>query len=143
MNKHHLVSLISARNDENYPQLQKPLYSGKLSSVPTSTTAINKLPAGKLRAILKHHNCPVFGTKDQLVLRVLLLRQGHTKEIALPEEQQLKDVIKVSQRLIIAQRRLNLSSHVFHRRIYTTQASSSFLPVPEQTKISLPCSCRY
>ncbi len=83
VNKHQLVSLISQKKGENYPQLQQLLYSGKLTAVPNTVAAISKLTVGKLRAILRHHGC-----SDQLTLRVLLLRQGSTAAMLLEEERQ-------------------------------------------------------
>ncbi len=65
VNKHQLVSLISEKKNENYSQLKKPLYSGKLMAVPNTVTSLNKLTAGKLRVILRHHGCSMLGSKDQ------------------------------------------------------------------------------
>jgi len=45
---------------------------------------------------LKHHNVPPFGEKDQLVMKVLLLRQGKTAAITSREEGQLKDIIQLT-----------------------------------------------
>jgi hypothetical protein len=39
--------------------------------------------------LLTAHNLPCLGTKDQLVLRVLMLRHGHADEAALKEYSKL------------------------------------------------------
>ena len=52
-NKHQLVSLVSQKKKEDYPELKQPLYGGKLALVPTSATSLSKLTVAKLRAIIK------------------------------------------------------------------------------------------
>ena len=130
LNKHQLVNLVSQKKSENYPLLQQPLYCGKLSVVPNTAASLSKLTMAKLRAILTYHKCPNVGSKDQLVLRVLLLRQGHTAKMLLKEEQDLKALIKIVKELIFAQRNQNLSTHIYRRRTYNTTSTGSFLPVP-------------
>lgn len=83
-----------------------------------------------MRAILKHHNCSIAGNKDQLVIKVLLLRQGETAAILVKEEQELKELIKIAQQLIFAERFLKLSKHIYRQRTYRTTTNTSFLQVP-------------
>ena len=72
------------------------------------------------------------GCKDQLVQRVLLLRQGRTATMLVKEEQELKELIKIIQ-LIFAQRFLKLSTRIYRKRTYHITSTASFLPVPVST----------
>lgn len=70
--KHQLVSLIAQKRGISEPANSLPLYSSRITSLPTSTSAISHMPVAQLRAVLQHHNVSVSGTKDQLVLKVYL-----------------------------------------------------------------------
>lgn len=78
--KLHLVKLISQHNGKELPVIPV-LYSGNLSQVPTTISAISKLPVRKLRAILHHHRHLTCGQKEELVVRVCLLRHGNTRQM--------------------------------------------------------------
>lgn len=50
-------------------------YSGKMEEIPVSLSKINNsLTIPRLQSILKFNGLPITGTKDQLVMRVYLLR---------------------------------------------------------------------
>ena len=120
--KHNLAELICKKKGEPLPpQYTQPLYHGKLSVVPNTTSAINKLTIHELKAILKHHGYSPIGNKDQLVLRVFMLRHNKRAAITAREEEQLKDLIQLTYKLIFEQRALSLSSHVYRRRAYALQ----------------------
>jgi len=91
--KHPLLSLIVAKKcDEPPPPVNSAssFYSGHLSSVPSTNTGISRLTIPYLRTILTHHHLPVIVCKEQLVLRVYLLRQGRKVAVTAKEEEQLK-----------------------------------------------------
>ena len=78
--KHQLCSLIilyQKQNKEEPPLSRTILYSGNILSVPHTISGINRLTVAKLKAILRAHKLPYLGSKDELVLRVFMLRQGH------------------------------------------------------------------
>ena len=131
LHKHELVSLICERKGEPSPPASQPLYSGSLSSVPGTASGLQRYTIPKLKNILKCHNIPPIGGKDELVLKVLLLCQGKHAAITAREESMLKDLINLTYQLIYAQRYLNLSSHVYRKRKYTLQSiSPHFVPPP-------------
>ena len=74
LHKHELVSLICERKGEPSPPASQLLYSGSLSSVPGTASGLQRYTIPKLKNILKCHNIPPIGGKDELVLKVLLLR---------------------------------------------------------------------
>ena len=130
--KHNLAELICKRKGEQCPpQYTQPLYHGNLSAVPCTTSAINKLTVHELRAILKHHGYSTIGSKDQLTLRVFMLRQNKRVGITAREEEQLKDLIYLTYNLIHEQRKLSITSHVYRKRTYTLQTvKPHFVPLP-------------
>ena len=101
-----------------------------MAAVPSTVSGISRLTVGKLRAILRHHGFSILGSKDQLVIRALSLRQGCTASISVKGEQQLKDTVKISRSLLFAQRSLNLSSYTYHKRTYASTTTKSVLSVP-------------
>ena len=77
-------------------------YSGKVTNIPTRVSTINQLPVAKLREILHYHGFSIMGSKDQLVIRVYLLRQGQTAAIMAKEEEQIKEFTKMFHHAISA-----------------------------------------
>ena len=132
--KHQLVSLVSAKRKEAEPP-QPPTYSGNLATLPNITSALTRIPVGKLREVLHYHDFPTSGIKEQLVLRVFLLRQGCTAAITAKEENKMKNTIKIHYKLILAQRKLNctLSAHTYYKRTHSssTSISTPLFPLPE------------
>ena len=134
--KHQLACLILEKQGE---LLSAPspisLYSGDLTTVPTTSTAINRLTIAKLRLILGHHNLPIVGSKEQLVMRVFLLRHNRTGAVSAREEGQIKDLIKLVYEIIYQQRRLHLTSHIYRKRTYALRPSHpKFVAVPNNIR---------
>ena len=136
MTKHQLVSLITKKREEEEPAECDQLYTGRLSDIPKAVTAINHLPVANLREILHHHGFQIFGTKDQLALRVYLLRHAQTAAITGREEEQIKDLINVFKLLILAQKKLQLSCHTYQMRTYTTKTYHQRVSPPSSITIS-------
>ena len=136
VNKHELVKLIADHKHESPPQMPT-LYCGKLSLVPSTTTAISRLPISKLRAILHHHGIMTLGMKDELVLRVFLLKQGCTAAIFAKEAAKLKDLIGITEQLILSERSLDLMTpnHTYFRRTHSCIVhEDNLLEVPPHIK---------
>ena len=75
--KHLLIKRLACL-DSSSPSPVHEEYSGNISTIPTAAKQIQKLPVGRLKAILHFHNIPNEGSKDQLVLWVLTIRTGTT-----------------------------------------------------------------
>ena len=119
--KHNSAELIcEKKGDPSPPHYTQPLYHGKLSAVPYTTLAINKLTILDLRAILKHHGYSSIGNEDQLVLRAFMLCNNKRVGIITREEEQLRDLIQLTYKLIHQQRKLSPISHVYRKRTYST-----------------------
>ena len=78
--KFQLLKLIIAKKKEQTPPEPKLIkYNGNLSTIPVSMAAIAYLTLfQKLTSILKYHHISQFGMKDQLVIRVHLLRHDRS-----------------------------------------------------------------
>ncbi len=65
------------------------------------------------------------GTKDQLIIRVSLLRQGKTAEMFKVEMHQLTDVVKLCDQLILVERKYYLRkvNHSYRKRTYTSSST--------------------
>ena len=128
--KHDVVELISRKRGDRDPTVPT-LYTGRLADVPKTTSAIANLPVAKLREILHYHGFTIAGNKDQLSLRVYFLRHGETAAVTAREEEQIKDMIQIYKRLVLAERELQLTSHTYRTRTYTTKSYNHFVPPPD------------
>lgn len=78
-----------------------------------------------------HHGYSPIGRKDQLVMKVFLLCSSQTSAITAREEEQLKDLIELTYKVILEQRHLNISFHVYRKRMFTLQTKSPhFIKAP-------------
>ena len=137
LSKHQLTKLICDRDQSFGLPFQEiePLYSGHLSIIPATISGIYKLTIPKLRSILKYHKHPPFGNRDQLAIKVLLLREGKTVAMYAKEEAQIMDLINLTLESIHNQRYMNVTSHIYRKRQFSTSTfKTSFLPPPHTVK---------
>lgn len=73
--KHTLVRRLVKKRGMNELEMICD-FSGDISEMPVHAREIRKLPPAKLKQILKFFNVPTEGTKDQLILRVLVVHSG-------------------------------------------------------------------
>ena len=131
LQKHQLARFIVEKKGEPLPPEPPQLYNGKLSTVPTTTSALGRLTVNKLRSILLHHEVPPFGTKEQLIFKVYLLRHNRSAAVTTREENQIKDLIRMAKKVILEQRKLDLSTHVYRKRKYALRPNHhQFVPIP-------------
>ena len=74
------------------------------------------------------HNLPILGDKDQLVLRVVLLRHQETAKIFAQEEQKVKDMMDLADTVVQAERVMNVSlrSHTYNVRKYSSNTTEKY-----------------
>ena len=114
--KHDFVKrLVNKRNSAKPPPLEA--YNGILLSIPDSLTDIAKLSIYRLREILRYHNVLDCGTKDELVVRVGMVK-GRRKYLAFHgESEAIRNIIIATRNIIIAQKSLYLEDPTFiHKR---------------------------
>ena len=136
MAKHELVQLISyKKNEEPPPEISSKLYDGNLSSLPTSLSGLSHLTIPKLKSILSYHHMPVVGKKDQLVLRVHMIRHNRSDAVTAREEKQLEDLVSMVRTIIRKQKSLTITHHIYRSRKYSLQKSEShFISAPPHVK---------
>ena len=95
--------------------------------------AVNHLTIPKLRSILKYHHISQFGTKDQLVIRVHLLRHNHSDAATARKEGQLTDLIHLIYEVIRKQKELKIINHVYRTHTYSSKQSrdGNSVPIPD------------
>ena len=137
LQKYQLVSLITQKNGEAPPpESSTTQYCGRVQDIPTAITRINNtMTIPHLRSILKYHGLPHLGTKEQLVMRVYLLRHNESAAAAAREEEQLRDLINLAYKTIREQRRLSITAHVYRKRKFTLQKKDPhFVPQPQHVQ---------
>ena len=140
-----LVKVILQHNGKEPPAIPV-LYNGNLSQVPTTISAISKLPVRKLRAILHHHGHLTCGQKEELVVRVCLLRHDNTRQMFKKDRDALLDLIKMCEDLIITQLQRDRITHHRRQRTYASVAPTTrnlkgnIIHSSEKATIELPPS---
>ena len=132
--KHHLVERIATASNEGLPiDDDKSTYTGNFQSIPLSISNLRKLSTAKLRLILNYHGLPTQGTKEELCLRLFLLRQNRYNLAFKDQEDEIKRMLRVVSNIVLEQRRSALlnPADVYRKRKYNTfTGEKSFLVVP-------------
>ena len=74
-----------------------------------------------------YHQLPILGSKEQLVLRICLVRHNRVADVVAREERQLRDLIDISQVVILNLRSLNFSSHIYRKRECTITGNNPYM----------------
>ena len=114
--KHEYVKHIIEKLDwKRSPKLER--YNGEISSIPTLTTEIAKLSVFKLREILRFHNILDCGTKDELILRVGMLRANRGYLAFYKESEAIINLITATRTLIRVQKSMHLADpKIIHKK---------------------------
>lgn len=85
--KHELVAKLAEEKDADRDVC---IYDGIISNVPSSVSPLNKQPVQYLRAVLSHHGILRVGTKEELIIRIGLLKCGQNRKAraVIPQIQQ-------------------------------------------------------
>ena len=113
------VRRVGVTNTPVPPKFDTSLQYNFLMALPTSTSGLNHLTIAKLRCILQYCSFAPVGSKDQLVLRVYLLRHGKITAIVAQERDQIKMLVRMCNK--IAQRSLHITRHIYRCRKCTLQ----------------------
>ena len=103
--KHQLAKrLVESQTLPLPPALEK--YNGDLDLLPHSITELAKLSVFKLKEILRYHNVLDCGTKDELAIRVAMVKSGKSHLAFTREYNALKNLITAARTLIQLQKRM-------------------------------------
>lgn len=115
--KHAIVKALALAQGEDIPDDFQADYNGDFKKLPKSISMLKKLPSATLQYILKYHNLSVAGKKDNLVLRVFLLRHERSHLASYMQVREVQDLIKLTQTLILYQIENEiLDQPEFHRK---------------------------
>ena len=145
--KHQLARrLVESQNLPLPPSLEK--YNGDLELLPHSVTELAKLSIFKLREILRFHNVLDCGTKNELAIRVAMVKSGRshpriyeriscTKKSRLTLIQFEKQMYFIDQKIIVKKRKFPTqsspaisTSHPQDTASVFTKQIKAFVPVP-------------
>jgi len=144
--KHELVRLIVEKRKEPIPDVPI-LYNGDMKTIPTTLPHINKLSVRKLRAIAHQHGVLTCGTKEELSVRVYLLKHGKKDCMFQRERKLLLDLIRITEELIYQESHLKLRA-IQHARTYgsvsdtTRNLQGKIFSEFKQSKITPPQTIR-
>ena len=114
--KHEYVQQIIEKLDwKPPPTLER--YNGDISSIPRLTTEVAKLSVFKLREILRFHNILDCGTKDELILRVGMLKANRAYLAFFKESEAIINLITATRTLIRVQKSMHLTDpKIIHKK---------------------------
>ena len=136
-NKHDLIKSLALHNGEHEPNRFQPDYNGNIKSLPENISDIKKLSVATLKYVLKSHSLSICGNKDELVLRVFLLRHGRPYLSAISQAKAVMSTITIVKTVISEEVKKYFLETVDVKRLRKHRInlkSRSSLPVPENMK---------
>ena len=104
--KHEIVSMIVDKQGKKLPPNKAP-NELNLATLPRTTIAIGQLPICDLKHLLRQHAVCSIGSKDQLALRVFLLKHNKKEAIFAKEIASVIDTITAARELVLKEKRLH------------------------------------
>lgn len=133
-NKHDLVKSLALHNREEEQSLFQLHYNGEIKSLPQNLGNIKKLSVATLKYILKSHSHSLSDNKDELVLRIFLLRHGRPFLGTINQANAIKNAIDITKTIISEEVKKYFSVTIDVRRVQKNRINrkhSSSVPVPE------------
>ena len=96
--KHDLVARLAVEMDGN---VNVCIYDGILNNVPSSVSELNKQPVRYLRAVLAYHGILSVGVKQELIIRIGLLKCGQQQAAFSRERKGLLELISMLRALFV------------------------------------------
>ena len=115
-------------------------YNGDILCIPDSVTEIAKMSVFKLREILRVHNVLDCDNKDELVVRVGMVKGGRSYLAFHRELEAIRNIVNATRTLIIAEKSLYLEDpKVIHkRRKFATPSGPSMISMRPRDTASTP-----
>lgn len=97
-----------------------PSYDGNTQSIPSSLKEIKQLSTAYLKEILNYHGLSINGNRDELTLRITLMKDGHYNLAFYKEEEEILKTIDDAEKLILEERQDYLTNpkSVFRTRTH-------------------------
>ena len=132
--KFELVERISESKKDS-ERLVGPQQTVKLQSLPTSLTDLKNVPLADIKALLFAHNICTLGNKEDLLLRLFLLRNNRRSLIYHNNKGDVLLTIEIAEKIIYQQLKLAVFHEIHRKRRY--ESKSTFKAV-----IDLPIKVR-
>lgn len=115
--KHELVAKLAEEKDANRDVC---IYDGIISNVPSSVSPLNKQPVRYLRAVLSHHGILGVGAKEELIIRIGLLKCGQQQVVFSRERKALVELISMFKELLGIEGKQNRQGLLTRKRADTS-----------------------
>lgn len=102
--KHELVAKLVEEKDGG---LDVCICDGILSNVPSSVSQLNKQSVRYLRAVLAYHGIVSVGAKEELIIRIGLLKCGQQQAVFSRERKALLELISMLRELFVVEEKQN------------------------------------
>lgn len=95
-------------------------YKGKIESIPGTLKALQNLPTAQMEYILNYNGLSITGSRDEIILRLALLKSGQYRLAFYHEQKEILDTISDAEKLILEQRHdyLQHPSDVYRKRTH-------------------------
>ncbi|XP_045170664.2 uncharacterized protein LOC123533093 [Mercenaria mercenaria] len=103
------IDLIKRLWENQEDHIYEELYTGELETVPSTISGITSMSISAIRIILAHHEVKTVGSKEELVLRLFMLK--HQPDCCLDGKREgLLDLIKMCEHFLKIQVQMELTS---------------------------------
>lgn len=109
--KHELVERLVLAEGGKEPQVHF-FYNGDVKSLPSTTSSLGELTSGQLRSILRKHDLPTCGVKEELVIRILLLKFNKLSLCFHREKNALLDLVGMAKNVMYNEKRYDVVHEV-------------------------------
>lgn len=121
--KHQLVERLYANTTEyTPPSIFRSDYEGNIEDLPNSLKGLHNLSTAQMKYILQYHGLLIRGNRDELILRLSLLKNGQYRYAFYQEQNEIVRTIKDGETLILAER-MDYLSHpddIYRKRTYSS-----------------------
>lgn len=119
--KHELVAKLA---EEKGADRDVCIYDGIINNVPSSVSQLNKKPVRYLWAVLSHHGILSVGTKEELIIRIGLLKCGQQQAVFSRERKALVELISMFKELLDVERKQNRQGILTRKRANASNETS-------------------
>ncbi len=136
--KHNLVQqLVENETNPNVPEDYVPGYDGDLTTVGTTVSEIRKYPVTRTCYILNYHGLSTYGTKEELILRLLLVCH-HRYYLCFKKEEEILKTISLAEDIILEEKRQFVVNfeYIYRKRTHSTIKCNSRLEIPGDTNFN-------
>jgi hypothetical protein len=140
--KHQLVQRLYENTTEDVPPDDfKSNYNGNVENLPASLKGLRNLSTAQIKYVLRYHGVPIYGNREELILRLTLLINGQYHCAFYQEQNEILETIKDAEELAFAERLdyLKKIDDTYRKRTYSCNdlaksTDSSSLPQADALK---------